>query len=355
MKKSINFSYLKSHDFKFLATASIKIIAISLTSITFFIYALSTLLEINFKYLLLNKLQNDHLSSFELTMNLLINHFNHDILLIMGIVISTLLMALITAHLAIRPFKQLVHITKKAILDHHFKLSIKGFKKKQAIYQSFSLFFTFMSMFRKNGKKPRIKIPLFLREITAPKTDSVFLAQYSFLSLVITSIWSFLFYHFAFKSYETLISLVKTNELATNYVHSQEPLFHRLIIALTLLQLFLYFLLSKNIVQKLNGVYYAFTRDIIKVVNGEVETRFTPRKNDPGKELAQAVNHYLTFIFTPEDEKIFFEFKGEEILKIKQMKQINHEYKLAEKALLLKQDFNENNTLVEEDLDTQEK
>ena len=58
----------------------------------------------------------------------------------------------------------------------------------------------------------------------------------------------------------------------------------------------LYIFLARNLIKSVDGVSYAFARDIIQIVKGASEKRIFPRFNDPGKAAAHSINDYLNLV-----------------------------------------------------------
>ena len=54
----------------------------------------------------------------------------------------------------------------------------------------------------------------------------------------------------------------------------------------------LYFI-AKLIISRVQGVTYAYVRDICEIANGNTSHRLTPREEDPGRMAAEAVNEVL--------------------------------------------------------------
>ncbi len=51
--------------------------------------------------------------------------------------------------------------------------------------------------------------------------------------------------------------------------------------------------MDRIVISKIQGVTYAYVRDICDVAQGNVTRRLSPRQDDPGRQAAVAVNDVL--------------------------------------------------------------
>ncbi len=80
------------------------------------------------------------------------------------------------------------------------------------------------------------------------------------------------------------------------FISSQASIFDMIIYVPSAIAFVHYCLVSKLIIGRVQGVTYAYVRDIREVVKSNPMRRLTPRHDDPGKDAAFAVNEVLDIL-----------------------------------------------------------
>jgi hypothetical protein len=208
--------------------------------------------------------------------------------------VGVFFLGMFMAHLVLRPFKE-VERTCEHILDGTYKESkYQGLNSKKLLIQLGSYLNAYY-LARKGGKSA--KMPETLMNVKGPTTDLVFYFQFFCLFFALTMVTVTSIYVFTHQLHEDTIALAfglnKLPKGSSVFLNYQSDIIHVIILVPCLISCILFGLISRLMISKVEGVTYAYIRDVREVTSGNTNRRLSPRADDPGRETADAINRLL--------------------------------------------------------------
>jgi hypothetical protein len=283
----------ESQDTKFTLKTALLITMVPVLMLGIIMYSVWLLLSMNHSYFVANGFPIDGLSLEEF-MNYLLEA-QLDYLPYIGLFfIGVFFIGLFLAHIILRPFGQLRKMCEEIIKAKGEKIKITGLGKQKLLIK-LGDFLCLYSVAKENKKS--IKIPNELEKIKGPVMDFVFYFQFFCIMIIlitITVVSINIFTHQLHASIiEAAIDILKAPKGMTLFLSTQERVFELIVLIPSVLSVALYGLIARVIISRIQGVTYAYVRDICDVVSGNVARRLSPREDDPGRQAAKAVNDVL--------------------------------------------------------------
>lgn len=287
----------KTQDSKYFLKNAFNITLVPVISFGITFYSLWIFLEMNHSFFRSNGFASGSEFKSALFDSLLLDVQDY-ILYFAGFVAVMYMVGLMISYFVMRPFKQLENYFNEVedivSEDIHFdKIS-----QKKLIVQSIQ---TLINFLQNPDRKKEDLAPKGWFDHSRPKPDYVFYMQYFMIMavvVIVTSISVFIFTHELHASIVgNALAILKNNQSISIFFQEQQGVLNLIYTTSILLNAALYAYLAKGVIGQINGVSFAFYRDIKAIVNGDYKKRIFPRFTDPGKGAASAVNGYLDLYF----------------------------------------------------------
>lgn len=294
-----------SQDSKFFIKTAFKIAFVPIVSFSVIFYSLWNILEMNYSFFVANGFAegSDFKEAFidKVLMNVSDYFFYFG-----AVMVGIFLAGLLVSHLALRAFEKIEQFCYDSYDNPDQEYDMGKMNQKKLINISAKLFFTYMSMIRNGEDTKQLAIPNSLTKLKKPKTDFIFLFQYFSVIAIICLVTSMTFYTFTNELYEQIVTsgleLLSGNQVIAKFMRSQQEVLFNIYFVAIALNTTLYIAISTNIIKAVDGVSYAFTRDLLQVIQGNHSKRIFPRFSDPGKNAAEALNEYIELVFEEEED-----------------------------------------------------
>ena len=201
---------------------------------------------------------------------------------------------LFLAHLILRQFRWVAQVTRESRMHAEADLHIDTLTSQQLVVKATKLLLNFLVIRNHH-------IPPELAQIKGPKLDFVFYLQYSLCMLILSMITTGAVYvglnvlHAEIVS--SAVDFLKMDSQASHFLMDQHELMTKMGNLCALFSISLYAFIAHGMVKDVEGVSYAYLRDIRKVIEGDYGRRLRPRFIDPGTDAALAINELLDHYF----------------------------------------------------------
>lgn len=283
----------QSQDTKFTLKTAILITLVPVLMMGLIVYSVWLLLSMNHSYFLANGFPLDSLTLEDFMSYLLESQL--DYLPYLGLFfISVFFIGIFLAYLVLRPFYQLMEMCQEIKNAKGEKIKIIGLGNQKLLIKVGN-FLCQYSDAQKNKKT--CEIPDELKRVNGPAMDFVFYFQFFCIMSILTAITVTSIYVFTHQLHESIIqaaiNILKAPKGIALFLSSQERVFELIVLVPSLISVLMYGLIARLIISRIQGVTYAYVRDICEVASGNTARRLTPREEDPGRQAAQAVNEVL--------------------------------------------------------------
>jgi hypothetical protein len=216
--------------------------------------------------------------------------------------VGVFFMGLIMAHFVLRPFNQLKSAFVKFRDDPNFNFQVDKISSQKLVIIAGNVLFDFLK------NKNKFEVPAIMNQYQRPQLDKIFYLQYAsfvFVMSAITILASYLFAtHLHASIIDTATSILKTSNVVATFLNSQSDIVEGMVLVASLICVTVFVYFSKGIIADIEGVSYAYYRDIKDIVSGQVNKRLRPRFSDPGKDAASAINETLDFYLKKEEKSV---------------------------------------------------
>lgn len=307
----------KSSDSKYFILTATKITLIPFLSFCIVGFSLWTIMELNFNFFVANGFESGQ--GFKEDFYNIIFSGISDYIIYTGIVLClTFMIGLVISWLALRAFDQIKDFSEAMIEDYDQELEVQGLNKNKLVYQVSRIFFKYMQLVVKNGKRPKIKLPANIENLDTPRLDKVFLTQYLLIIGIICIITNFLLYTFTTELYHSIItngtSVIDMNLIVTSFIGAQQSLLSNVHTVAITFNILGYMVISRSIIKSVDGVSYGFSRDMVQIIQGNHNIRLRPRFADPGLSMANGINDFLDDTFGHEESHQDFDESVDEVI-----------------------------------------
>lgn len=220
-------------------------------------------------------------------------------------IIIVFFVGILVSHIILRPFHQLTKMCQDLKEGHEIKTKISGLEKQKLLIK-LGYFLSDIAKAKTHHKS--IEVPDDLRKVKGPIMDKVFYFQFLCVMFIISVITITSLYIFTYQLFDSVvvsgISILKSSSSAAGikgmsyFFDSQKSLIDYIIIIPSVISIILYLIIARLLITNIQGVTYAYVRDICDAASGQSSKRIRPREDDPGKEAADAVNLVLDQINT---------------------------------------------------------
>lgn len=301
-------SLYSSQDSKYFIATATKLTLVPAISFGIVFYSLWIFMEMNFNFFVSNGFASGDLfkeAFYDQIVGGVLNYFP----MFMSLLAGVYMMGLLVSWLVLRSFDSIERYTYDCFDQHDEDYQVKGFEKNKLINQVARIFFKYLQICRVENKRPRFRLPKKLQNLNSPPLDRVFFFQYLLVVGALCLITSALLIGFTIELHVQIVNggieVLPSEQNIVAFLKSQEEILSIIYSVAVFSNITLYLLISKNIIKNIDGVSFGFSRDMLRIINGEHATRLRPRSADPGKGLANIINDYLDEIFYEEDQEVF--------------------------------------------------
>jgi hypothetical protein len=201
--------------------------------------------------------------------------------------------------LMLRPFRKIENVCQEILLgkeDVNFSLS--GLETQQLIGKIGRDFFDFFKEGKKSGNFTPRQPYADYEKITGPSSDKVNYIQYFSLLMIVALITSVILYVAEVQIYDAVVRFSDSDSIKpavdnSIYLSFQKQILNAIFVFAVAFLPLLYILICNFIVKQVNGVSYAYFRDMRDILKGRFQKRITLRTDDPGKNGAYLFNRVM--------------------------------------------------------------
>jgi hypothetical protein len=290
-------SLFSSQDSKFMIKTAFLVTCVPLVMILIVMYSVWLMLVMNFSYFRsggfpLDKQQMDDFVNYLLQSQ--VDYFPYVGLFIVGVFFVGLFLGYIT----LRPFNQLIEMCHLLKEFKGQRMRIVGLERKKLIVKLGNFLCEYAEAKR---NQTSVVTPPDLEKLDKPSMDGVFYFQFFCIMLILLGITVSSIYFFTTQLQESTIQSMTTMLKSpptgmSTFLASQEIVFDFIVIVPSVFSLLAFLVISRTIISRIQGVTYAYVRDVCDVARGNTMRRLHPRSDDPGRDAASAVNEILDII-----------------------------------------------------------
>ncbi len=282
-----------SQDSKFTLKTALLVTSVPLVMVVFIIYSVWLMLIMNFSYFRANgfPLENEYLQDFtDYLLKSQIDYIPYVALFIVGVFFIGLFLAYIT----LRPFDQLIEMCQIIKEAKGERVRIVGMGNKKLLIKM-GEFICNYSEAKRNQKN--IPIPQELERLKSPAVDGVFYFQFFSIIFILMGVAISSIYIFTTQLQEEIlqaaVTMLKAPKGMSTFLGSQSIVFDVIVIVPSIISFICYCVIARMIISRVQGVTYAYIRDICDIARGNTMRRLNPREEDPGKDAAKAINEVI--------------------------------------------------------------
>lgn len=295
-----------SQDSKYFIATATKLTLVPTISFGIVFYSLWIFMEMNFNFFVSNGFASGDLfkeAFYDQILGGILDYFP----VFMSFIAAVFMTGLLVSWFVLRSFDQIEKYTYECFEDGEGDFEAFGIEKNKLINQVSRIFFKYLQICRAENKRPRFRLPKKLQNLSSPPLDRVFFFQYLFIVGTLSLVSSWLLFEFTIDLHAEIVNggieVLPSERNIVAFLKSQEDILSTIYGVAIFSNISLYLLISKNIIKNVDGVSFGFSRDMLRIINGEHATRLRPRFADPGKGLANIINDYLDEIFYEEDDQ----------------------------------------------------
>jgi len=297
-------SLYSSQDSKYFISTATKLTLVPTISFGIVFYSLWTIMEMNFNFFVANGFASGDLFK-EAFYDQIFGDISEFIPILMSIIAGVFMVGLFVSWLVLRSFDHIEKFTYDSFDQEDMDFSVDGLNKNKVINQVSRIFFKYLQICKVENKRPRFRLSKKLQNLNSPPVDRVFFLQYGLIVFALCVITSGTLFAFTNEIYQQIVNggieVLPSDKNITAFLGSQKDILFNIYFIAISINVAMYILISKNIIKNVDGVSFGFSRDMLRVINGEHSARLRPRFADPGKGLANIINEYLDEIFHEEE------------------------------------------------------
>lgn len=290
-----------SSDSRYYLSTAFKFTMASMASYLFILYSLWMILDMNFNFFVANGFSSEQSVFYD---KMFVN-LNEYLVYFLFLNIFIFSLGLLTSYLIMRPFDALEFFAKQ-VIHGEFPDYPKTLKKNYLVFQVSRIFFKYLETYAKTGVIPAIKIPPKIESLKAPTLNKFFIMKFTIIISVISLTSSTLIYSFSVELYQEIVSsgleLLKTNYIISSFLDAQDTILSRIYFIAILSNVLLNAIIAKKMIATIDGVSYAISAAMIKIIKGHHSIRISPRKGDPGQSSCYYINRILDQYFSIAEE-----------------------------------------------------
>jgi hypothetical protein len=220
--------------------------------------------------------------------------------------IGVFFIGLFMGHMVLRPFNQVEKMCQNVLggVDKNYKYEGLNSQKLLIILGHF------ISDFVKGKKQGKtVSVPSSLEKVNGPVMDWVFYFQFLCMMIILTVITVTAISVFTAQLHQDVIQVAltffkKPPKGIDVFLLSQNEIIDLIILVPSLISCVLYALIARLMINKVEGVTYAYIRDVKDVARGDTQRRIRPRADDPGRNAALAINSVLDELYPRPREEV---------------------------------------------------
>ena len=293
-----------TQDSKFTLKTALLVTSVPVLMIAMVVYSIWLLLSMNYSYFRASgfPLDNNSLNDF---INYVVQSQIEYLPLVGLFIVAVFFIGMFLSYIILRPFAQLSEMCEEIKNAKGEKIKIIGLSKKKVLIKIGDFLCKYAEACKNNSK---IEIPEEIQKIKGPVMDVVYYFQFFCIILILNLVTIGSIYIFTEQLQdaivETAVSTLNAPKGMSVFLSSQNEVFDLIILVPSVVSCLIYILLSRLIINKVQGVTYAYVRDICDVARGNTKRRLMPRMDDPGRETAMAVNATLDMLHPRRHERV---------------------------------------------------
>lgn len=224
--------------------------------------------------------------------------------------VAVFFLGLFLAYIVLRPFNQIMYMCDGLLAFSDTPVKVDGLNRQKIIIKLGQFLYDYH-----NAKKDHkdASLPKDLEDIKGPALDKVFYFQFVCIILILTAITVFSVTLFTGQLYdsivETAVIMLKAPKGMALFLSSQKDIIDLIVYVPCVISCILYALIGHLIISRIQGVTFAYVRDIKEVARGNIHRRVFSRVDDPGRQAAESINKVLDYlhpetVIKPRDEEI---------------------------------------------------
>lgn len=285
-----------SYDSKFTIKTALLITAVPAIMLLLVSYSVWLLLSLNFSYFLASGIPLDE-HNVDVFMDYLLQTQADNLPLLGLFFIVVFFIGIFVSHIILRPFNELTSMCEELLSSTDDRIKIVGLERSKLLIKLGNFICSYYHA-KKNGRS--ISVPDELLNVKKPTMDYVFYFQFFCLMFILMSIaiGSLVLFaeHLHASIIETAITVLRAPKGMSKFLASQHNVFQLIVLVPSFLGVILYVFIAQVIISKIQGVTFGYVRDICEVAKGNTLRRLSPRKNDPGRKSASAINDVLDIL-----------------------------------------------------------
>jgi hypothetical protein len=289
----------KSQDSKYYLKTALKVASVPLFCFSITIYSLWIYLGMNHSYFVANGFASGD-NFKEVLMDSLLSNVNHYGVYLFLFIVGVYFVGLGISHLVLRPFKEISSYFKELENVYSEDYITNGMNEKKLVVKSIHALVHYLRNFQDEPNAHYV--PSEWEKINKPIVDKVFYLQYACIITILCIVTSMALYIFTGELHESIVEnalkILNNNKTITIFFQSQRDVLSSIYTTSIVLNVSLYVYLSKKIIDQVDGVSFAFFRDIKQIISGNHKQRLFPRFQDPGKVAATSINNFLEDFFS---------------------------------------------------------
>lgn len=236
-----------------------------------------------------------------------------------GFILSIYFVGLLISHFVMRQFKKIENYFNNVEDLYEEELKFDGMSKKKLIVQSVE---TLIEYLKDPSQSKENYLPIDWDKIKGPKPDYVFYFQYFCIMTIVTLISAMSVYLLTNELHTSIVTnamnILKASKAVSIFFEEQKGVLVSIYSVSIAINIFLYTIQAKKVIQQIDGVSFGFHRDIKQIIEGNHSKKLFPRFTDPGKNAANAINSFLDLYF----EQYKVEVPKEEIEEVTEVEEI---------------------------------
>lgn len=202
------------------------------------------------------------------------------------------------AYIVLRPFNQIMYMCDGLLTFSDTPVRVDGLNRQKIIIKLGQFLYDYHNAKKEN--KGSASLPKDLEDIKGPALDKVFYFQFVCIILILTAITVYSVSIFTGQLYdsivETAVIMLKAPKGMALFMSSQKDIIELIVYVPCVISCILYALIGHLIIARIQGVTFAYVRDIKDVARGNISRRVFARVDDPGRQAADAINKVLDYL-----------------------------------------------------------
>lgn len=218
--------------------------------------------------------------------------------------IGVFFLGLLMAYFVLRPFNEIQVMCQEILEGKVHQDKLEGLNSQKMIIRLGHFLCDFV-IAKKSGKS--IPVPEVLEKVKGPTMDWVFYFQFLCMMIILTVITVTSINFFTTILFENVTQVAleffkKPPKGMDTFILSQAEVINLIILVPSLISCILYAFIARVLIHKVEGVTFAYIRDVRDVAHGQIVRRIRPRADDPGKNAAESINLVLDSLY-PQPKK----------------------------------------------------